>query len=351
VTEPSLAEDEAAPVREGEGLDLVRLEAYLAREAPAISGTISAKQFPSGFSNLTYLLTIGDREVVLRRPPVGVKRGTAHDMGREYRILRALSAAGVAVPRPMLNCEDDSILGVPFYLMERVKGVILRRGNKSAALTPDTMHALSDSFVDTMIAIHAVPTETLDGVGKPDGYVMRQVQGWTSRYQRARTDDVPDFDKLARWLDDNRPAESGATLVHNDYKYDNVVLDPADLGRIRAVLDWEMATIGDPLMDLGTTLGYWVEASDPPMLRTLGLGITALPGNFTRRELAEQYAERSGRPLERFEFYHAFGLFKIAVIAQQIYARYRAGVTKDERFAPLGDVVKALAGAGLAAIR
>jgi aminoglycoside phosphotransferase (APT) family kinase protein len=347
-----LAEDAAAPVRDGEALDPAQLAAFLGREL-GLSGPLAVQQFPRGFSNLTYLITVGDTELVLRRPPAGVSKGVAHDMGREYRILRALHRAGVAVPEPLVATDDASVLGAPCYIMRRVRGVILRQPTREvrAALSADVMRGLSESFVRTLVAIHAVPREAegIAELGKPEGYVRRQVEGWAARWTKSRTDDVPDMDALAAWLASEMPAESGGCLVHNDYKYDNCLLAPDDPTRIVAVLDWEMATVGDPLLDLGTTLGYWLEASDPPALMGLGLGITALPGNYTRAELWARYGELTGHAMPPLGWYHAFGLFKIAVIAQQIYARWKAGHTQDPRFGQLGEAVRLLGALGCAA--
>jgi aminoglycoside phosphotransferase (APT) family kinase protein len=329
------------PVRAGEELPLDALNAWIAVNATEAGRIASVEQFAGGFSNLTYLLK-GDRgEFVLRRPPAGVGKGTAHDMAREFRILSALSSRSIPAPRPLALCEDTGVLGVPFYMMERVRGLVLRREG-DATLSPDVMRRLSASFVETLAGIHSLDASdaAVAALGKPDGYVARQVAGWTKRWEAARTDDVPAMDRTALRLASIQPESSGACLVHNDYKYDNLVLDPDDPSRVVAVLDWEMATLGDPLLDVGTSLGYWVEAGDHPALRSLGLGVTALPGNFTRAELWEAYLTRTGRPYVSPVFYHAFGLFKIAVIAQQIYFRYRKGLTKDERFARLGEAVQ-----------
>jgi aminoglycoside phosphotransferase (APT) family kinase protein len=332
---------ETQPVRAGEEVELDALNAWLAATAPDL-GVISAiEQFPGGFSNLTYLLKSERGEFVLRRPPRGVGKGPAHDMPREFRILTAVASRAVPAPRPLALCEDDAVLGVPFYLMENVRGVILRRvGGEIPG--PNVMRSLSESFVTTLAAIHSVDASdpAIAALGKSDGYVARQVTGWTKRWEAARTDDVPKMERVAEWLGAHQPDASGACLVHNDYKYDNMVLDPADLSRIVAVLDWEMATVGDPLLDVGTSLGYWVEAGDHPAFRSLGLGVTALPGNFTRTELWERYLAITKRPPIDPAFYYAFGLFKIAVIAQQIYFRYRKGLTSDERFARLGEAVQ-----------
>ena len=266
-------------------------------------------------------------------------------MGREFRVLSKLSAVYSPAPRPLLYCDDTSVLGAPFYVMERRRRLILRRP-ETASLTFDAPAArrLSTALIDNLAALHALDYKAagLADLGKPEGYVVRQVTGWITRYNNARTDDVPEMERTATWLTDHMPAGAGAALIHNDYKYDNLVLDPDDPTRIVAVLDWEMATVGDPLMDLGTTLGYWVEASDPDEFRSGAFGPTALTGSLTRRELVDRYAERTGRDLSGILFHYCFGLYKIAVIVQQIYARFVRGHTRDPRFAHLNERVAAL---------
>ena len=278
-----------------------------------------------------------------------MKPGIAHDVCREHDLLAVLHPRGVPVPMPLLKCEDTSVIGAPFYLMEHVDGMILR-GTPPASLATDSdasravLAALSRTFVATMAQLHAIDiaAEPLASLGRPAGYVQRQVHGWTKRWQAAQTGDVPTLDHVARWLDEHKPPDRDAALVHNDFKFDNIVLDRHDLSRVRAILDWEMATIGDPLMDLGTSLAYWVEAGDEPVFRSLGLGVTGLPGSATRAQLAQQYGAASGRDVSDAVFYYAFGLFKVAVIAQQIYARFLQGMTTDQRFGALGAVVSAL---------
>ena len=346
--------DSARAVRQGEDLDTVPLETYLKAHIPGLDGALVVEQFPSGYSNLTYLIRVGERELVLRRPPFGANIKSAHDMGREYKILSHLVDAYPKVPRPLVYCEDAAVLGAPFYVMERVKGVILRATPPAGVdLSPGPMRAISEASVDNLAAIHALDPSTvgLGDLGRPEGYVGRQVAGWIGRYEKAKTDEIPALDRTARWLTDHQPPESGATLIHNDYKYDNLVLDPADTSRIVAVLDWEMATVGDPLMDLGTTLGYWVEADDPYELQAMRFGCTTVPGNLNREEVAQCYALRSGRdvPEANAVFYYVFGLYKIAVISQQIYARFKAGLTKDERFGLLIYAIQAIGGASVEA--
>lgn len=356
---------ETRPVRPGEEIDVQPLAAWLAPRLPGFlpdpEAPLTIEQFPGGHSNLTYLLRAprsDNRELVLRRPPFGSQVKTAHDMGREFRVLSRLHTAdppGPPAPRALLHCDDPGVIGAPFYLMERVRGVILRQPKAPAGvdLPPERMRAISEAAVDGLAALHAVDYRAagLGDLGHPEGYVARQVEGWSGRWQKAKTDDVPDLDRAAAWLAAHLPPEhAAAALLHNDYKYDNLVLDPADLSRVVAVLDWEMATVGDPLMDLGTSLGYWMDPDDFPELRMLPAGPTTLPGNLGRAAVVERYAAQSGRDVSDVVFYYAFGLFKIAVIAQQIYYRYRQGLTRDERFAALLGAVRVLGRTAAAAI-
>jgi len=331
--------DHAREVRSGEEIDAVRLEAHVADVLPDLAGPLTILQFPSGHSNLTYLIRSGERELVLRRPPPGAKIKTAHDMGREFRILSGLQDAYPKVPRPLAYCEDETVLGAPFYLMERVRGVILRGQGppKGLSLSAEQMRRLSTELIEQLAGLHAVDLKAtgLAHEGHPDGFVGRQVTGWTERYFRAKTDPVDEVEAVASWLAQHVPPESGAALIHGDFKYDNLVLDPGKLDSILAVLDWEMATVGDPLMDLGTSLGYWIDPDDSAEHRMLPLGPTLLEGNLTRRDLVEAYAEASGKRLPDMLFYYVFGLFKVAVIAQQIYERFKGGRTKDPRFASM----------------
>ncbi len=332
-------------VREEDRLDPERLARFLGAAFPGAAGPVEVKQFRQGHSNLTYLVRFGGREAVLRRAPHGADVKGGHDMRREFAILSALQGAYEKAPRPLAFCDDPSVAGAPFYLMERVRGLILRRGGAPGVeLSPALLRPLSGAFADGLAALHAVDVRSgpLASVGRPEGYVRRQVAGWTERYQRARTDEVPEAESVAAWLARNLPPESGAALVHNDFKYDNLVLDPGDPARIRAVLDWEMATVGDPLMDLGTSLGFWVDPDDPPEMQALAFGPTNLPGNLDRAGLVERYRARTSRDPGSMLFPYAFALFKIAVILQQIYKRFREGKTTDPRFAVLGAAVRVL---------
>ncbi len=265
-------------------------------------------------------------------------------MGREYKVLSALKPVYRQVPQPVLYCEDESVIGAPFYLMERVEGIILRnKPPQGMELSPELMRSISEAAVDKLANLHSLDLQSsgLINMGKPEGYVHRQVEGWIRRYYNAETDKINGMDQTARWMQENQPAESSVAFIHNDYKYDNLVLDPENPSRIIAVLDWEMATVGDPLMDLGTTLGYWAEANDSPALKPFNL--TWMPGNLTRQEVVERYAQHRGVEVPDMLFYYVFGAFKIGVIVQQIYARYKKGYTQDPRFAGLIHVVQACA--------
>lgn len=338
--------DGTKPVRPGEELPLEKLGAFLREALGAPEGDLGIEQFPGGHSNLTYLVKIGDKEAVLRRPPFGSKVKSAHDMGREFRVLSKLAPVYPRAPRPIALCEDESILGGKFYLMERRRGMVVRRAiPEGVTVDAAAARALSTAFVSTLAELHAIDYEAvgLGDFGKPAGYVERQITGWTRRYQDSQTDEIPEMTDVAAWLAANKKESPHASIIHNDFKYDNLILDPADLTKVIGILDWEMATIGDPLMDLGTSLCYWVEAGDPEDLRRIKMGPTDIPGSFTRRELAEAYAAQSGRDLGDIVFYYCFGLFKTAVVLQQIYYRYAKGLTKDERFATMIDGVRALA--------
>jgi aminoglycoside phosphotransferase (APT) family kinase protein len=337
--------DSSAPVRKGEELDAARLAAYLGEKLGRRDVALEIEQFPQGFSNLTYLVRFGGDEYVLRRPPFGNTVKSAHDMGREFNVLSKLSPVYELAPKPIAYCTDEAVLGAPFYVMERRRGVILRRKlPKDLQLAPDTFRRLGIAFIDNLARLHALDYRAagLSDLGKPEGYVERQVNGWIGRYEKAKTDEWPEMDAVARWLVENRPAESGASLIHNDYKFDNVVLDANDLTKIIGVLDWEMCTLGDPLMDLGCTLAYWIQADDTEALKYFVPGPTFLPGNLTRQELLERYAETSGRDLGSVLFYYCYGLYKLAVIIQQIYARYARGFTRDPRFADMNQQVGSL---------
>jgi aminoglycoside phosphotransferase (APT) family kinase protein len=354
-----LVSRDTAPIRPGEELDAGALEKYLRAHLPHVmpvaslgAAAIHIEQFPAGHSNLTYLVRLGGHEFVLRRPPSGPIAPKAHDMPRECRLLAALHPHFPLAPRPYWLCEDTSVIGAPFYLMERRRGLIIRWH------TPEEIgnnfrlrRQVSEAMVDSLASLHAIDINSsgLSAIGNPVGFVARQVRGWTERWHRAKTNEVPELDQVADWLAERIPPEPGpsagrpATLVHNDFKLDNVMLDPRDPARVVAVLDWEMCTVGDPLMDVGILLCYWVEKDDPDIRRESFGSVTTERGWMTRREIIERYAEKTGRGLASIAFYQVFALFKTAVAIQQIYLRYVCGLTRDERFKNFDRQVQGLA--------
>ena len=338
--------DQATGIRAGEELDRASIEAFLKDAIPGLAGDLTLRQFPSGHSNLTYLVSVGDREMVLRRPPFGHKAETAHDMGREYRILKAIHSVYPYAPRPLAYTDDASVTGSPFYVMEKISGIILRRDLPPGLdLSPPRVRRLFERLLEVLHELHSIDYGSvgLENFGRPRGYVTRQVTGWNRRYRAARTPDVPGCEDIMAWLEEKMPPESDRPgLIHNDFKFDNVVLDPGDPMKIIGVLDWEMATLGDPLMDLGCSLGYWVEKDDPPERQAIRYMPTHLEGAMTRREMVAHYARLSGLKMENFDFYLCFGLFRLAVIVQQIYYRYYHGQTGDQRFKAMSGAVAVL---------
>jgi aminoglycoside phosphotransferase (APT) family kinase protein len=339
-------------VRPTEALDWVALAEYLRRELPEhrikgldLSLDMEVSQFPGGHSNLTYLLRFGGVELVLRRPPLGPVPPRAHDMAREYRWLAALHPVFPLAPKPYLLCGDDRIIGSVFYVMERRRGMVVRHEEPLPLAHPEARRQVSEALVDTLAELHGIDVATgpLAELGKPAGFVERQVRGWTERWHRSKIADVPEMEALAEWLAGRIPADPDApAIVHNDYKLDNVLLDPLDVGRLVAVFDWEMSALGDPLVDVGILLAYWSPTA-PPSQRDALTTVTSQPGWFTPDEIVERYAARSGRDVSNIRFYHTFALFKIAVVIQQIFYRYSRGQTDDPRFANFGDRVVYLA--------
>jgi aminoglycoside phosphotransferase (APT) family kinase protein len=331
----------AVVVRQEDAFDVSAVSAWLGEQDVAgVDASVlpEVRQFPGGASNLTFELTYPDRQLILRRPPPGSTARGAHDMGREHAIQAGLATAFPYVPEMLARCTDHSVIGADFYVMAKVDGVILR-ADPPASYDLDTSETrrLCEGFVDLLIALHAVDVEEagLAGFGRGDGYVDRQVTGWTDRFSRARTPNVPTFADTTAWLSDRRPDDVGACLIHNDFRFDNVVLAPDHLERIVAVLDWEMATVGDPLMDLGGALAYWAQADDDATMLALRRQPTHLPGMLTRDEVWDRYAEQTGIDTSDRRFYEVFGLFRLAVIAQQIYHRFHVGETHNpayERF-------------------
>jgi aminoglycoside phosphotransferase (APT) family kinase protein len=342
--------DQPRTVRDGEEPDLSRLEPFLFRHFPESAGPLTVEQFPSGHSNLTYLLHLGRRQLVLRRPPFGSKVKTAHDMGREYRVLSKLHSVYPPAPKVLLHCDDHSVLGAPFYIMEPVRGVIIRRDPPPGLPFPaDTARGLSESFIDNLARLHSLDYDSagLADLGKPQGYLERQVRGWIERYYGSKTHEWPEVERLSSWMKERMPPTRAAALIHNDYKYDNIVLDPAHITRIIGVLDWEMCTIGDALSDLGTTLAYWVDPQDSEELQKIRWCPSTYPGSLTRAQLVERYARSAGRDVSDLVFYVVFARFKVAVIVQQIYFRFHQGLTKDPRFAAMHEVARILMQAAL----
>lgn len=325
-------------VRQGEELPLDVLSGYFHDQDIGLTSLTGQSQFPGGYSNLTYQLDTNIGPIILRKGPRGaekIKRG--HDMVREYGILKRLAEAGFqSIPTPLHVCEDPAVVGSPFYLMRRVEGMIYRGGQKTQ-ISAERMHLLSNRLCDTLVDLHRLDIEStgLHSLGKPEGFVERQVLGWTQRYEAAKTETLPNMDILANWLIHHIPPAQAPVVLHNDFKFDNVVFGEDD--QVRALLDWEMATVGDPLIDVGVALSYWAEAGDSDFEKSFN--ITWWPGCLTRAEFAQRYAELSGRDITYLPFYYVFGLFKNAVVMQQILARYQAGLTQDPRFAALGEGV------------
>lgn len=325
---------------------IARLAAWLESRLPELAGSPlpEVTRYAGGASNWTYRLRYPDLDLVLRRPPSGTKAKSAHDMARESQILDRLAPHYPLVPRLVAHCADPSVLGSEFYVMRPIDGIILRRNPPPGlALPPEAARRLCLDFVDALVALHRVDPRAarLEDLARGSGYARRQVAGWTDRYRKAHTGNVPRATKLMDWLQANAPKDSGSCIIHNDFRLDNVVLEPGDRSdrsqalRIVGILDWEMATVGDPLMDLGGALAYWVEAGDDPLFRALRRQPTHLPGMLTRREVVETYCQRRGIPAispSDWTFYELFGLFRLAAIAQQIYLRYHRGETRNPAF-------------------
>lgn len=334
------------PVRQGEELPKEKIERFIREHISGIPDEpLLVEQFPAGHSNLTYLLRCGNWEAVLRRPPFGPVAPKSHDMKRESGILSLIHARFPLAPQPYVFCDDASVLGAPFYVMERRRGLVLdQRWPDGIAYTPQLGRRISEAVVDTLVSLHAIDWQTagLAAIGHPEGFMERQVQGWIGRYERAKTADLPLAEEIAKWMLRHLPNSPSATLIHNDFKLNNMIVSPADLAQVVAVVDWEMATIGDPLSDVAITVSYWNEATDREQLQDVLESVTMLPGFFTRREFLERYAAKSGRSLEHIDFYMTYAYYKVAVICQQIYARWKNGQSQDPRFERLGKTVEHL---------
>jgi aminoglycoside phosphotransferase (APT) family kinase protein len=347
-----MSENEAGAVREGEELDVTAVDRILKNNIDGLSGQPEISQFSGGSSNLTYLIQYPDsaagkgRELVLRRPPFGAKAKSAHNMAREYEIMTALKAGFATVPETYFYSGDETLIGSEFFVMQRVPGTLIGRElptewNLSAVDT----RKLAFSIFDKLIDLHQLDYKAVGLVdfGKPEGYVKRQVEGWSGRYVKALTDDVEDYADIRQWLLDKMPAkESRHSIVHGDFRIDNVILSPNDHFQVDAVLDWELSTFGDPLMDLANTLAYWVQADDGEVMQNLVIQPSNAPGMPSRAELLNYYAERTGISINNFDFYAVYGYFRNAVILQQIYYRYKHGQTTNPKFAMFGFAVGVL---------
>ncbi|MCA9897222.1 MAG: phosphotransferase family protein [Anaerolineales bacterium] len=337
-------------VRPDEQFDEARLAEYLRGQLPGSENPLTVRQFGGGAANLTYLLDYGSHEYVLRRPPLGPVAKSAHDMAREYKVLSVLHQALPYAPRAFLYCDDPALIGADFFVMERRTGVVVRRKLLPQFTDmPDAPRRMSEAMVDALAEFHAVDYAALglSDLGRPDGFIERQVDGWYKRWHAAKKADLPDMDAVYQWLKANLPASSDVSLVHNDYKLDNVMLAEDDPGRLVAIFDWDMCTLGDPLSDLGALLCYWTEPTDAPYFQQMAMMPTGDLGFLTRRELVERYAVKSGRSVHNINFYHTLGLFRLVVIIAQIYIRYARGQTQDGRFAAFGPMIPLMAKAAV----
>lgn len=336
--------DQARTLRDEDAFDIAKVDAFLKQHVEGLHGTATVRQFPGGASNLTYLLSYPDRELVLRRPPKGAKAKSAHDMLREAHIMSALKPYYSYVPAIVATCEDESVIGQHFFVMERLRGIILRSDiPDDLPLTPDNVRTLCTGFVDRLIELHKVDTSSpdLQSIGRGEGYIGRQVGGWSERWHQALTEGTDTFGDVLAWLAQKQPArDNAACVIHNDFRFDNVVLDPQQPLHITGVLDWELATIGDPLMDLGSSLAYWVQADDDATFQAFRRQPSNATGMFTRRKVVDYYGERTGWSVDNFDFYEVFGLFRLMVIIQQIYRRFVLGQTTNPQFAGFGHAAR-----------
>ncbi len=336
--------DQPRAVRAGEEPDIASLDKWLKEKLPHLEGTPEVAQFSGGASNWTYRLAYDNDDLILRRPPAGTKARSAHDMGREYRIQSALQGL-YPVPDMLAFCEDESIIGAEFYVMRRIVGIIPRANlPKGLELTREQTRQLCLGVIDKLIELHQLDIQRtgLEALGKGEGYVRRQIEGWSKRFVQARTEDVESFESVMQWLADNMPKNEYVALIHNDYRFDNIILDEHEPMKIIGVLDWEMATIGDPLMDLGNSLAYWVQADDDAFFQAVRRQPTHLSGMLTRQEVVKYYCEKTGIVPEKWTFYEVYGLFRLAVIVQQIYYRYYHGQTNNPAFRDFGKMANYL---------
>jgi aminoglycoside phosphotransferase (APT) family kinase protein len=347
--------DDTIPVRPDESFDEGRLAKYLRGMLPGTENPLQVRQFGGGAANLTYLLDYGSNQYVLRRPPIGPVAPTSHDMGREYKVLSVLHQSYPYAPQAYLYCDDEVVIGSPFFIMERCNGTVVRASMPGVYENiADAPQQMSRALVDALADFHAVDYEALGlgDLGKPEGFIHRQIEGWYRRWEAAKAEEVPEMDDLYAWLKANEPPYQGSTLVHNDFKLDNTMLDSSNPGRVVAIFDWDMCTLGDPLSDLGALLTYWTEPNDMPFMRAVAQTFMPVGDQrfFRRAELVERYTARSGRDVTHMRFYHLLGMFRVTVIVAQIYIRFKRGQTQDKRFASFGLLVKNLAQAANAMI-
>jgi aminoglycoside phosphotransferase (APT) family kinase protein len=330
-----LITDRAGAVRSGEELDIGAVDTWLKSRVASIEGTPDVTQYSGGASNWTYRLEYCSHDLILRRPPAGTKAKSAHDMAREYRVQSALKPVFPQVPEMLAFCDDKSVIGDEFYVMRRIDGIIPRaRMPRGVSLTPQQARQLCFNVIDKLVELHRVDVAAagLGKLGKGSGYCQRQIDGWSERFAKSRTWNVWPAKPVIGWLKANVPSDTGICVIHGDFRLDNVVLDAADITRVIGVLDWEMATLGDPLMDLGNSLAYWVQSDDDFLMRMTRRQPTFLPGMLKRREVIDYYFEKMNLPPRSFDFYEVYGLFRLAVIVQQIYYRYHHGQTRNPAF-------------------
>jgi aminoglycoside phosphotransferase (APT) family kinase protein len=330
---------ETIEVRPDERFDPVRLAGYLKASLPGAEGIPNVRQFGGGHANLTYLLVFDEAEYVLRRPPLGPLAPSSHDMSREYQVLSQLWRAFPPAPRALLLCEDEAVIGAPFFVMERKRGVVVRHRVPEVfggGRDETSNRKLSEVVIETLVRFHSIDPAScgLEGLGHPEGFLQRQVEGWTRRWEEARHQENPTAEKVAAWVRENLPASPPATLIHNDWRLDNMAVAADDPGHCVAVYDWDMCTRGDPLADLGTLLAVWYEAGERPA--TLNPMPTTAPGFLTRAQALDLYRSSSGRDLRDFDWYLVFGTWKLAIVLQQIFVRWWRGQTRDDRFAEMG---------------
>lgn len=341
--------NDTIPVRQDEQIDPARVAAFLRGKLPGSEQPLAVRQFGGGAANLTYHLDYGSHEYVLRRPPLGPVAPSAHDMARESKVLGALWRSYPYAPRAFLFSDDESVVGAPFFVMERRHGVVVRKQIPEVyAAIPDAARRMSEALIDALAGLHAVDYTAigLADLGKPAGFIHRQIEGWWRRWQATELGENEAMSAVYGWLQANQPPEGPPALVHNDYKLDNVMLNGDDPGRIVAVFDWDMCTLGDPLSDLGALMAYWVQPDDPPHFQALAM-MPNQPGFLRREELVARYAAAGGRDVSHMRFYHALSLYRVVVIIAQIYARYQRGQTQDARFAAFGPMIPAAAQAAL----